>query len=98
LLTAPDGALGVRRVPVLLPGGGKTFSVVGGDGLPIPHVESYLGYLRAAGHSANTVRAYAGHLAFLFRWAVMRGVAWESLDFGAFVAFVDDMADGTVSA
>ena len=24
----------------------------------------------------------------------MRGVAWESLDFDAFVAFIDDMADG----
>jgi integrase/recombinase XerD len=98
VLTVPAGALAVRRVPVLLPGGGKTFSVVGGDGLPIPDVESYLGYLRATGHSANTVRAYAGHLAFLFRWAAMRGVAWELLDFEAFVAFIDDMADGTVPA
>ena len=28
----------------------------------------------------------------------MRGVVWESLDFDAFVAFIDDMAHGTVPA
>lgn len=50
-----------------------------------PDVESYLGYLRATGHSATTVRAYAGHLAFLFRWTAMRGITWELLDFDTFV-------------
>lgn len=98
MLTSTAEALAVRRVPVLQPNGRKTYSVVGSDGLPIPDVESYLGYLRATGHSANTVRAYAGHLAFLFRWTAMRGIAWELLDFDAFVAFIDDMADGTVPA
>lgn len=98
MLTLSAEALAVRRVPVLQPGGRKTYSVVGSDGLPIPDVESYLGYLRATGHSANTVRAYAGHLAFLFRWAAMRGITWELLDFDAFVTFIDDMADGTVPA
>ncbi len=75
--------LAIRRVPVLLPSGIKTYPVVGSDGLPIPDVESYLGYLRATRHSASTVRAYAGHLAFLFRWAALRGITWELLDFDA---------------
>lgn len=98
MITLSGEVLAIRRVPVLLPGGTKTYSVVGSDGLPLPDVEPYLGYLRATGHSANTVRAYAGHLALLFRWAAMRGTTWEILDFDAFVAFIDDMTDGTVPA
>lgn len=54
MITLSGEVLAIRRVPVLLPSGIKTHSVAGSDGLPIPDVESYLGYLRATGHSPNT--------------------------------------------
>jgi integrase/recombinase XerD len=91
-------ALAVRSMPVRLPSGAVTATVVGVDGLPIDEVETFLGYLRTVGSSRNTVTAYARHLALWFRWLIGRGVSWEQLDFEGLCMFVQDLADGTVPA
>ena len=59
-------------MPVRLPSGVVTATVVGVDGLPIDEVETFLGYLRTVGSSRNTVTAYARHLALWFRWLTGR--------------------------
>jgi hypothetical protein len=46
---------------VLLPGGSKTWTVLGGDGLPHEAYERFLGHHRVVS-SPNTVRAYATSL------------------------------------
>ena len=72
---------GVRAARVRLPQGPRTWTVVDASGLPVVEVEQYLAWLRAVGRSVSTVRAYAHHLAHLYRWLTARGIAWDQVDF-----------------
>jgi len=65
--------LAVRSMPVRLPSGVTTATVVGLDGLPIEEVETFMGHLRTLDSSPNTVTSYARHLALWFRWLTGRG-------------------------
>jgi site-specific recombinase XerD len=76
----------------------RTFTVVDDSGLPVEAIEGFLSYVRTTAGSANTVRSYGRHLAFLFRWLDHRQIDWERIDFPGLCAFVDDMRDGTVPA
>jgi site-specific recombinase XerD len=93
-----QAALVIRSVPVQMPSGVQTSTVVGADGLPIVEIEAFLNYLRTVDASRNTVAAYARHLALWFRWLTARGANWELLDFDGLCMFVQDLADGTVPA
>lgn len=93
-----ETALAIRSMPVRLPSGVSTATVVGVDGLPLEDAEAFLTYLRTVGSSRNTVVAYARHLALWFRWLASRGAGWEVLDFEGLCMFVQDLADGTVPA
>ena len=45
--------------PVELPGGDRTWTVLGADHRPVGPVEEFLEYHRVTGSSPHTVRAYA---------------------------------------
>jgi integrase/recombinase XerD len=79
---------GVRAVRVRMPQGSRTWTVVDASGLPVDEVEQYLNWLRAVGRSVSTVRAYAFHLAHLYRWLAARGIAWDRVDFDGLCDFM----------
>jgi integrase/recombinase XerD len=79
---------GVRAARVRLPQGPRTWTVVDASGLPVGEVEQYLGWLRAVGRSVSTVRAYAHHLAHLYRWLAARGICWDQVDFDGLCDFM----------
>jgi integrase/recombinase XerD len=79
---------GVRATRVRLPQGPRTWTVVDASGLPVVEVEQYLSWLRAVGRSVSTVRAYAYHLAHLYRWLAARGIAWDQVDFDGLCDFM----------
>ena len=79
---------GVRAARVRLPQGLRTWTVVDASGLPVGEVEQYLGWLRAVGRSVSTVRAYAHHLAHLYRWLAARGICWDRVDFDGLCDFM----------
>lgn len=85
---------GVRAARVRLPQGSRTWTVVDASGLPVVEVEQYLGWLRAVGRSVSTVRAYAYHLAHLYRWLSARGIAWDQVDFDGLCDFMLALKSG----
>lgn len=87
----------VRSVRVTMPNGRTTHTVVDGDGIPLPEVDTFLNtYLHAVDSSPNTIEAYSRHLALFFRWLDIRGASWEQIDFEAFYMFASDLRDGTL--
>lgn len=56
----------------------RSFTVVGGDGLPVWPVEEFLSHLEAAGKAPNTIEGYAYDLRDLFEWLDQRG--WDYRD------------------
>src|ERR1700694_4138262 len=88
----------VQRL-VMPGGGGRSWTVVDDDGVPVEPVESYLAYLWAIERSPNTVRAYATSLKFWFEFCARRGVAWDRAgveDVARFVADLRAPADNVI--
>lgn len=68
-----------------------SWTVVGGDGLPIEPVDRFLGYLSDVGRSPNTVRAYAHDLRDFFDYLGGVRREWDAVsleDAGRFVAWL----------
>jgi integrase/recombinase XerD len=78
----------IRAARVTTSSGGVTWTVVGGDGLPITEVDQFLHWLRSRDLSVNTVKAYAHHLADLYMWLRSRGLAWDQVTFANLADFL----------
>src|SRR5258708_19632384 len=84
--------MGVQRVML---DGQRTWTVVGGDHLPVGPVEEYLEFLRVAQQSSpNTVRSYATSLARWWDYLTTAAIAWDAVALPAFVAFVASLRSG----
>jgi len=75
--------------------GERTWTVVGGDHLPVAPVEEYLEFLRV-GRSAspNTIRSYATGLARWWEYLAGAGVAWDEVSLPTFTPFLTMLRTG----
>ncbi len=89
-------SLDIRAVPVRLPSGERTWTVVDESHLPIDDVESFLQTRRSFGAPANTVRSYAHHVSLLIRWCKYRDHKIEYLTFPQFCHFVEELSLGLI--
>ncbi len=62
---------------VLMPDGSESWTVLGGDGAPVPAVEAFCAHLQALGRSPLTVRTYATSLKL---WLVFLGGIGVAVD------------------
>lgn len=84
--------MGVQRVML---DGYRTWTVVGGDHLPVGPVEEYLEFLRVAQQSSpNTVRSCATSLARWWEYLTTAVIGWDAVTLPAFVAFVASLRSG----
>lgn len=84
--------MGVQRI---LLDGQRTWTVTGGDYLPVGPVEEYLEFLRVAQQaSPNTVRSYATSLARWWEYLATAGTAWEEVGLPFFASFVSSLRTG----
>jgi site-specific recombinase XerD len=83
-----------RVQPVAMPGGGRTFTVLGSDLVPIPAVEEFLEYLRAVGRSPNTVKSYARALALFWTFLGEAGRRWDEAGVEDLAAFLSWLRTG----
>ena len=84
----------MRVQAVDVPGGGRTWTVLGDEGLPVVAIEEFLEHHRVLGSSPNTVRSYAKGLE---RWWVFLGrerVGWEDPGVGTLRGFVTWLRTG----
>jgi integrase/recombinase XerD len=72
-------------------GGGRSWTVVHDDGIPVEPVESYLSFLWSIERSPNTVRAYATSLKFWFEFCERRSICWEDATVEDVARFVADL-------
>jgi integrase len=79
-------------------GGGRTWTVLGDDHLPVAPVEEFLEHHRVLGSSPNTVRSYAKGLELWWGFLVREGAGWEDPSAGTLRAFVTWLRTGLSSA
>jgi site-specific recombinase XerD len=84
----------VRVQAVDVPGGGRTWTVLGDDRLPVVPVEEFLEHHRVLGSSPNTVRSYAKGLQLWWAHLAREGVGWEDPSVGTLRAFVTWLRTG----
>lgn len=83
------GACRVQRLR--LPGGERTWTVVGADHRVVGPAEEFLEYLRSQRFSPNTVKSYARALSLWWTYLGVFGLRWEAVtleDFGAFLTWL----------
>lgn len=77
---------------VVMPGSRReSWTILGGDGVPVEPVERYLAYLTDIERSPNTVKAYAHDLKDWFVFLTRRAVDWREVrleDVGEYVAWL----------
>ena len=77
---------------VAVPGSGtRSWTVLGGDDVPVVPVDRFLAYLTDIGRSPNTVKAYAHDLKDYWCFIGFRGLDWREArleDIGEFVAWL----------
>jgi site-specific recombinase XerD len=77
---------------VVLPSlGVESWTLLGGDGVPVEPVERYLAYLSDIERSPNTVKAYAHDLKDYWVFLACRGLDWREVrleDIGEYVAWL----------
>jgi hypothetical protein len=81
--------------PVELPGGDKTWTVLGADHRQVGPAEEFLEYHRVTGSSPHTVRAYAKALQLWWRYLELDGRDWTEVDVPALAGFVTWLRQGT---
>jgi integrase len=86
------GVLRVQAVDVA--GGGRTWTVLGDDRLPVWPIEEFLEHHRVLGSSPNTVRSYAKGLQLWWAHLAREGVGWEDPSVGMLRAFVTWLRTG----
>lgn len=77
-----------RVEPVLMPDGARSWTVVGSTGLPLEHVDRFLGYLQVLPRSPNTVAAYAYDLRAFMAFLDSQRVAWTEVEVDHLALFV----------
>jgi integrase len=93
-VTTITGAAECRAQRVVLPGGGRTWTVVGRDHLPVSPAEEYLEYLRVQRNSPNTVKSYARALALWWEYLEQFGIGWEAVTLDGFGGFLTWLRTG----
>jgi len=88
----------VRVQAMDVAGGGRTWTVLGDDHLPVAPVEEFLEHHRVLGSSPNTVRSYAKGLELWWGFLVREGAGWEDPSVGTLRAFVTWLRTGLSSA
>jgi len=83
---------------VVLPGGERTWTVVGADHLPVDPVEEFLEHHRAVGSSPNTVRSYAHGLALWWRFLEATAGRWDDPRVSTVTGFVSWLRAGADDA
>jgi site-specific recombinase XerD len=74
---------------------GPTWTVIGGDYLPVAPVEEFLEYLRVAQRSSpNTVRSYATSLARWWDYLTTAGLEWDGVSLPSFTPFLNVLRTG----
>jgi len=81
-----------------VPGGERTWTVLGDDLLPVGPIEEFLEHHRVLGSSPNTVRSYAKGLQLWWIHVAREGVGWEDPSVGALRAFVTWLRTGLSTA
>ncbi len=84
----------VRVQTVDLPAGGRTWTVLGEDHLPVEVVEEFLEHHRVVGSSPNTVRAYAKALQLWWVFLHLAGVGWADPGVSTLAGFVTWLRTG----
>lgn len=77
-----------------LAGGGRTWTVLGDDHLPVWPIEEFLEHHRVLGSSPNTVRSYAKGLELWWGFLAREGAGWEDPAVGTLRAFVTWLRTG----
>src|SRR6266851_4055604 len=80
---------------VQLPGGDRTWTVLGSDHRHVGPAEEFLEYHRVTGSSPHTVRAYAKALQLWWLFLELDGRDWTRADVPALAAFVSWLREGT---
>jgi integrase len=93
-VTNGSGVAECRTQRVALPGGERTWTVVGRDYVPIGPAEEYLEYLRAQRCSPNTVKSYARGLALWWEYLEEFGLGWQSVTLDGFGGFLTWLRTG----
>ena len=84
-------AVAVRVQRVVVPGGERTWTLLGTDHRPVEPVEEFLEYLRVRCLSPNTVKSYARALGLWWEFLELFALAWDEVtveDFGRFLAWL----------
>ena len=77
-----------------VPGGGRTWTVLGDEGLPVVAIEEFLEHHRVLGSSPNTVRSYAKGLERWWAYLARESVGWEDPGVGTLREFVTWLRTG----
>jgi integrase/recombinase XerD len=77
-----------------LAAGGRTWTVLGDDHLPVAPIEEFLEHHRVLGSSPNTVRSYAKALELWWGFLVWEDADWEDPGVGTLRAFVTWLRTG----
>ena len=84
--------MGVQRVQLE---GTRTWTVTGGDHLPVGPVEEFLDHLRVGeGSSPNTVRSYATSLDRWWAYLSAAGLAWDEVTLPSFTPYLASLRTG----
>jgi site-specific recombinase XerD len=84
----------VRVQAVDVAGAGRTWTVLGSEGVPVAPLEEFLEHHRVLGSSPNTVRSYAKGLQLWWAHLAREGVGWEDPSVGTLRAFVTWLRTG----
>jgi site-specific recombinase XerD len=87
--------VGVCRVQrLVLPGGERTWTVLGPGHRPVGPAEEYLEYLRVQRVSPNTVKSYARALALWWQYLELFALTWDSLTLEHIGGFLSWLRNG----
>lgn len=81
------GAVAPRVQRVMVPGGERTWTLLGVDHRRVEPVEEFLEYLRLRRMSPNTVKSYTRALGMWWEFLALLDLAWDDVtveDFGRF--------------
>jgi len=84
-------SLSIRTQRLELPGGERTWTVLGPGGRIVEPAEDLLEFMRATGCSPNTIKSYARGLGLWWEFLLGEGRAWDEVridDFGAFLTWL----------
>lgn len=78
----------MRVQEVSLENGGKSYLLIGNDGMPIYPVAKYLKYLDLSGKSINTIKTYCYSLKAFYEFLAVIETDYSALNFGTLIHFV----------